>query len=483
MLLKMELVHRTQFRQRAPPPSRGKKGRRSWSVSSRGWRKCGSCWVCALWSKLPDNHSRRTPGSSDSDPLLTTQTRDLLRQIAEKERRCFELRDELAAEESALVQLRATFQRMATKDLAYSTSPTLHRRTTSTSSSASRPSLSNDATEAWNTISSKIPGSLKNQFNNLLESMTIADPTPEPIEKDSPVMHKAKLTEAGGGGDESAMLRPGTLTVLEEEGSDVGSAALSPRSPLSPAVTNLHLTPTSRDRDRQALDQHHHSQLASLSHRLPPQSESDSNVLGFSVDENGIATPPPPLAAAAKTNLNSSSSWTSRRTSVLGSLSSLSKQVEISDSLGGGFASMFAKRLKEAREGASEMLRDAERKLGNAMTIDEFLGVEAEQQQQQQQPRIKLDKPEQDHEREKAEENGWEKAAGGRRSSSSAKSSPNLVAVDGRGSNSSRSSLNLPPSAATGGGGGLGVKHANGSKSSLDDKDKDKDRRDSWSWN
>lgn len=68
---------------------------------------------------------------------------------------------------------------------------------------------------------------------------------------------------------------------------------------------------------------------------------------------------------------------------------------------------MFAKRLKEARDNASDLLREAERKLGNAMTLED-LG-----------PQIKL--------QEASNDSPWYEAAGGRRSGD--RRSPNLKAV------------------------------------------------------
>lgn len=213
-------------------------------------------------------------------------------------------------------------------------------------------------------------GGLKSQLNNLLDSIAIPPP------------------QEGDGG-----LRPGRggLGVLEEEGSDVGSAAmggLSPRSPRSPAVP----PPPPKGEGR--------SKVAS---------QHDSSVLGFNVDENGLATPAAP----------------SKPTSVLSSLTNLPSTTAAT----GGFASLFAKRLKQATEGASDLLREAERRLGNAMTLDDLPT----------QPKIQLEEASFD-----SELSPWYEAAGGtRKTSSDSRRSPTLhptrVSAE-----SGRSSLSLP---------------------------------------
>lgn len=386
---------------------------------------------------------------------LTGPTRDLLRLIAEKERRCFELRDELAAEEAELKQLRAAWQRSATRELAYGTSPT-HRRNGSASSSTTRPSLARTdstdssaalpvgvpqaAAEAWNSLSAKLPGGLKSQLNSLLESIAMDQP-PEVPEK--------RAEDAG-------MLRPaplGTLGVLEEEGSDVGSAAVSPRSPRSPA-----------------------GPMAGV--RGAAQEQDDSSVLGFKVDANGIATPsvrlseqPPPTPP--KEGAREGNTWQSRRTSVLGSWSQLqSKLTGEADSGGGGLAGMFTRRLKEARHNASDLLREAERKLGNAMTIDELLGISNDEPPSPQPPMARSRSP-QIRLEGVATETSWAEAAVGVRS-------PNLAPADAVGrtsASSSRSSLSLqlpvrsasphsPPIGGAPGAAAFGVLH-NGSSSSI----------------
>ncbi|TKY89816.1 hypothetical protein EX895_001113 [Sporisorium graminicola] len=402
--------------------------------------------------------SRRTLSLSSDE---SSTSRDLLHLIAEKERRCFELREELSAEEAQLKQLRSTWQRMATKELAYSTSsPTAtlgasHRRDGSTTSSTS-----DVATDAWNSFSSKLPGSFKTQLNNLntlLES--IANPegaAPEPIEKQSPLQNKSLPLP---GGSETGMLRPtgGGLGVLEEEGSDVGSV-VSPRSPRSPAILP-HSDSSSANTTLVA--PRSGSELAAVA-------KQDSQALGFSVDANGIAhpqlgaiadhdngPPTPPKPPLARNNSGSSGgAWTSRRTSVLGSLSGLQSKLvppSTSDTAdqeggGGGFASMFAKRFKEARDNASDMLREAERKLGNAMTIDDLLGTKSPPSQ----PQITLDEASTDT---NPVPSPWYEAAGGRRSTSERNLSPSLAPVDSerRGSISSdRSSSSLSAPARVG---------------------------------
>ncbi len=343
---------------------------------------------------------------------------------------------------------------------------------------------------------------------------------PEPIEKEQVGIASGTRLEGEEGGAGS-LLRPGgagmTLGVLEEEGSDVGSvAALSPRSPRSPAVPAMEAFSP-----RAALKQPH-ADLNSLSNSSNDRVAADSSVLGFSVDESGLAynttaaastsstvgderAPPTPAKPATPT-------WNSRRASVLGSLSSLSKQLtpttetptdsangNSSTAGGGGFASLFAKRLKEARDNASDLLREAERKLGNAMTIDDLLGLPSSSSSptntrtSHDQPRIQLNEASFDSDMVKPPgNNSWYEAAGGRRSTSSEHSrrSPNLAPVIdassadvGRLSISSncsgRSSLSLPPLRAAsphasppigglpGSAGVFGLLHGGGSQTDL----------------
>ncbi|CDS00730.1 hypothetical protein [Sporisorium scitamineum] len=406
---------------------------------------------------MPPQHghrptSRRTLSLSSDD---SSTSRDLLRLIAEKERRCFELREELSSEEATLKQLRSAWQRMATKELAYSTPATSHRRDGSTASNTS-----DVATDAWNSFSSKLPGSFKTQLNNLntlLESIANPEVAPEPVEKQAS-LGKAALS----GGEENGMLRPtgGGLSVLEEEGSDVGSAALSPRSPRSPAV-GMELPHSDSTSPNTTLVPRSSSQLVALA-------QQDSQALGFTVDANGIAHPTlaidevgPPTPPKPPTARNSSggNAWT-RPTSVLGSLSTLqSKLAPTTDSSatdeagsgGGGFASMFAKRLKEARSNASDLLREAERKLGNAMTIDDLLGVTttSPHPSQPRSPQITLDEASVDSSYAPSPSPWYEAAGGAPRRSSERKLSPATEEMGRRvSSSSSRSSsgsLNAPP--------------------------------------
>lgn len=295
------------------------------------------------------------------------------------------------------------------------------------------------AAEAWNSFSAKLPGGLKSQLNSLLESIAMDQPPEVP----------EKRVEEGG-------LRPaplGTLGVLEEEGSDVGSAAVSPRSPRSPAV------PIAGGRGA-------------------AHAQDDSSVLGFKVDANGIATPsvqlgeqPPPTPP--KEGAREGNAWQSRRTSVLGSWSQLqSKLTGEADSGGGGLAGMFSRRLREARDNASDLLREAERKLGNAMTIDDLLGISNDEPASPQPPMARSRSP-QIRLEGVATQTSWAEAAVGVRS-------PNLAPADavGRTSvSSSRSSLSLqlpvrsasphsPPIGGAPGAAAFGVLH-NGSSSSI----------------
>ncbi|KAJ9473848.1 NADH:ubiquinone reductase (non-electrogenic) [Pseudozyma hubeiensis] len=279
---------------------------------------------------------RVASSTNRSDP---SSSQNLLRLIAAQERRCFELREELASSESTLQQLRSAWQRLASHDLP--PTATQHRRADSTTSSST---TSDVAVEAWNSISSKLPGSLKQQLGMFLESISTE-----------------KEKEKGAGAVDGGMLRPGGvvsggLSVLEEEGSDVGSVA-SPRSPRAETSPNTTITAKA------------------------PQDESD--LLGFHVDSNGIAHPQPPPPPTS----------------------------EVEAGGGSTFASMFAKRLKEARTNASDLLREAERKLGNAMTIDDFLSLSSPQQQ----PKITLQHAS-STDSTPAKGNSWAEAARGSRS-------------------------------------------------------------------
>lgn len=367
---------------------------------------------------------------------------------------------------------------MATRELAYSApSPTTtlssrHRRGEGSTAS----STADVAIEAWNTLSSKLPGSFKLQLNNLLESIANVDnPPAEPIEKQSAMATKASPANvASSAGTDAAMLRPtygSGLGVLEEEGSDVGSAALSPRSPRSPVnlgggmpesnSTSPNCTITALGTGRATWQQPELQQpeLASLA-------VQDSQALGFHVDSNGIAhactaasgirlidadeeiapsTPP-------KSEDSQNTSWTSRRTSVLGSLSSSlqSRLQSTSTSTNGSeetatFASMFAKRFKEARDNASDLLREAERKLGNAMAMDEFLNVAspAHASQRPRSPQITLDEASTDtmYQRQDAiaeDGSAWYAAAGGQPRRSSCSSRNDTLSAQTRACDSTR---------------------------------------------
>ncbi|PWY99654.1 hypothetical protein BCV70DRAFT_110595 [Testicularia cyperi] len=392
------------------------------------------------------------------------------------------------------------------------------------------------AAEAWNSFSAKLPGNLKSQLNNLLDSIANVEQPPELPDKQSPLLAKSTLPSLTSPPSSSASaslssssphdtLRPtgltigSTLGVLEEEGSDVGSTAVSPRSPLSPAMPDARFKAQGVDQEqgesRIGLAQEHHTRLASLAKASPSHTSQkkqnrssayvDSSVLGFEVDAQGIATPKrtskgtglwqdvnteergpptPPKTEAVKTSSNStahSSLWQSRRASVLGSLTNLQKQVEqrlqpveandAGDAAGGqgeaGFASMFARRFKEAKENASDLLREAERKLGNAMTIDDLVMSNHAQQEGQHSisPRIQLDggdigrngdnissqptrSPRMEARQLQAEASPWYEAAGGRRSTEThVRKSPNLAPV--RSSYERRSSASSGRSSAS----------------------------------
>ncbi|EPQ30999.1 uncharacterized protein PFL1_01188 [Pseudozyma flocculosa PF-1] len=369
--------------------------------------------------------------------------RDLLTAIAEKERRCFELREELRLEELELKRLQESWQSTVHRELAYSsaasstTSPTAHRRSMSSSTFSERSlrsshtrgesndSIPQAAAEAWNSISSKLPGSFKNGLTNLFEQMAVnpserrevegPQPPPEvPQKGDRDRDGLAPPSSMKSAGNHLTIGTGRSLSVLEEEMSDNGSAtpaALSPRSPLAPIrhLADGSTAPAAAAAAAAAADadRHRRESRGSSAHGTPPQAHRGFG--GELIDEAGPPTPPKTDPGSSNTP-SRSSLWQSKRSSVLGSLSNLQKQVFQSpsspsspklgngerrssrssrsssdangtqsptapSSSGWGLGGTWAKKLKEARENASDMLREAERKLGNAMTIDELLGL------------------------------------------------------------------------------------------------------------
>lgn len=311
------------------------------------------------------------------------QTRDLLNRIAVRERRCFELREELKHEELQLQHLRTAWQQAANQQLAYSGGTSAHKRTTSTATSSSTDSrapapvesatsaplptgVPQSAAEAWTSFSSKLPVTLKSQLTNLFDSLANIDAPPPP---------DAYERKQAASRTSSDMLRPGmgsSLGVLEEEGSDVGSAALSPRSPRSPAV------PLPEPKLGANSDVAQHAKLNALAKPKPKRAtSSDSSVLGFPVNEHGIATPAEtgpkaPSVLSSLTNLSKAAPAPKvDKTAARGDENTAVRAGDGADT----FATMFAKRFREARENASDLLREAEKKLGTAMTMDDLLGV------------------------------------------------------------------------------------------------------------
>ncbi|KAN0065856.1 hypothetical protein ACQY0O_000987 [Thecaphora frezii] len=366
--------------------------------------------------------------------------RDFLTSIAEKERRCFELREELRLEELELKRLQTAWQSTVARELAYgsigssATSPPAHRRSMSSSTFSERSmrsshhrgessdSIPQVAAEAWNSLSAKLPGSLKNGLTNLFDQMAVNAGGAERREEEDAMLPEPPQKAGGlappslkGAGDSLTIGTGRSLTVLEEEASENGSttpAARSPRSPRPPPQALEESGATSKSSEAREGDrkQQQQQQLA-RGPRLPDFAASRTPPLsqrGSSFDEQDEAGPStPPKSEAIVTNTPSRSSlWQSKRSSVLGSLSNFQKQVFNSPSSpsspglpgrerrgrfsmdshdgqsptapsgsGWGLGGTWAKKLKEARENASDMLKEAERKLGNAMTIDELLGL------------------------------------------------------------------------------------------------------------
>ncbi|SAM84378.1 uncharacterized protein UBRO_05619-A [Ustilago bromivora] len=265
--------------------------------------------------------------SSATLSSATLSSATLLRLIAEKERRLFELREELSTTETQLHRLRSTWQRSATREVALAQSTCI----LAASNGSHKRDGSDSVADAW--------GTLKSGLNNFLDSIANPPPAsaPAPVEKDC------------------NLLRPTRLGVLEEEASDLGSAAVSPRSPRSPSGVGV---------------------------------DEGNKLLGFSVDSNGLAhlggqgeergpERPPKIE-----QMPTSGKWSSHRTSVLGSLSNLQSKLtdttttkESNDGGGSGGGGWLARRFREAQQNASDLLKEAERKLGDAMNLDDLLGV------------------------------------------------------------------------------------------------------------
>ncbi|SOV06757.1 uncharacterized protein UDID_05619 [Ustilago sp. UG-2017a] len=276
---------------------------------------------------------KRTSGSASLDSTATTDPTNslssatLLHLIAEKERRLFELREELSTTETQLHRLRSTWQRSATRELALAQSTCI----LAASNGSHKRDGSDSVADAW--------GTLKSGLNNFLDSIANPPPAsaPAPIEKDC------------------NLLRPTGLGVLEEEASDLGSAAVSPRSPRSPSGVGV---------------------------------DEGNKLLGFSVDSNGLAhlggqgEERGPERPPKTEQMPTSGKWSSHRTSVLGSLSNLQSKLtdttttkESNDGGGSGGGGWLARRFREAQQNASDLLKEAERKLGDAMNLDDLLGV------------------------------------------------------------------------------------------------------------
>ncbi|KAJ1024399.1 hypothetical protein NDA18_004566 [Ustilago nuda] len=336
---------------------------------------------------------KRTSGSASLDSTATTDPTNslsaatLLGLIAEKERRLFELREELSTTETQLHRLRSTWQRSATRELGLAQSTCI----LAASNGSHKRDGSDSVADAW--------GTLKSGLNNFLDSIANAPPAsaPAPIEKDC------------------NLLGPTGLGVLEEEASDLGSAALSPRSPRSPSGVEV---------------------------------DEGNKLLGFSVDSNGLAhlggqgEERAPQRPPKTEQIPSSGKWSSRRTSVLGSLSNFQSKLtdttttkESNDGGGSGGGGWLARRFREAQQNASDLLKEAERKLGDAMNLDDLLGVtpspasSTNLQARSTSPHITLEEASFDS---NPTPSPWYAAAGGlpRRT---ADRSPSLNAADGQG--------------------------------------------------
>ncbi|KAJ1043128.1 hypothetical protein NDA10_007571 [Ustilago hordei] len=327
--------------------------------------------------------------SSATLSSATLSSATLLGLIAEKERRLFELREELSTTETQLHRLRSTWQRSATRELGLAQSTCI----LAASDGSHKRDGSDSVADAW--------GTLKSGLNNFLDSIANAPPAsaPAPIEKDC------------------NLLGPTGLGVLEEEASDLGSAALSPRSPRSPSGVGVEV-------------------------------DEGNKLLGFSVDSNGLAhlggqgEERVPQRPPKTEQIPSSGKWSSRRTSVLGSLSNLQSKLtdttttkESNDGGGSGGGGWLARRFREAQQNASDLLKEAERKLGDAMNLDDLLGVtpspaaSTNLQARSTSPHITLEEASFDS---NPTPSPWYAAAGGlpRRT---ADRSPSLNAADGQG--------------------------------------------------
>lgn len=274
------------------------------------------------------------PKPSDGDTLIA-QHKGILEQIAEKERRVLELKDQLTREESDLSSLRKQWQASAHRELAGGSASAQMRGRASNGSAASDSAASsnrgavetgtnnivgNDAGETLRNISARFQNGFGTQFNSFLEQLVQVDTPVEDKRTSDRTIASSANTSLG--------------SVIEE----AESASTSPTA--SPSLAN----PVGNDRA-----------LPAASPGMTKQQNKRSSLFGGSF-------------TALQKQLEQQFSATGREGE--------DKQgpADRLDSSGGWGG--LQKRLKDARENASGLLAMAEAKLGQAMTLDDLVSQE-----------------------------------------------------------------------------------------------------------
>lgn len=325
-----------------------------------------------------------------------TQHKDMLARIAEKERRCLEMREALTKEEDDLRELRREWQASVHRELAnesVTTSPTASRNkgalaraaSSSISSMSSMPSHEEEGmhtrdnslstttapTTAPSTsdngslssseakmasldgstqttsdklkdLGKRLPSGWGVQLNNFLDQLAAAPGSDKDKDREA-------LAMGAGGSDVAAAAavqdvgRQG-LEVLAEEDEGSSPRAGSARSKPLPPVGFQRPPPEQRHNKRQSV----FGTLASF------QKSVEEGLLGLPPRSAAVSSPP--NNDAAHNDTNSESNATAK------------------DEVAGW--GTWQKRLKEARENASGLLAKAEATLGRAMTIDELIAIE-----------------------------------------------------------------------------------------------------------
>lgn len=280
---------------------------------------------------------------------VMTQHKDLLSRIAEKERRIFELREGLTREESELKALQVDWQKSVHREMAGEPSGPAH-------GSSSTAALSSTPLAQSQSI-----GGVGGENRGFLSSA-------------APETRSREARQA-----------PSTYTATE--GWKAFSARISGAGSQLNALIDQLATPSEEEKKDESV------RMASAVAGLDVlQEEAEEGDTGHKAEN---MEPPPLPSKAPSAAPSSASSRQTKRTSMFGtSMAALQKQMELqfagsaastdkgaaaNDTAGteesseaGGWGG-WQKRLKEARENASGLLAKAEARLGQALTIDDFL--------------------------------------------------------------------------------------------------------------